>query len=186
MTTASDPPERDRPPQGGKALAASGFLDSINPFMTAPLDGSEGVTVLRRWGQGQRDSQPPDLGSALWATAPLAGNVSFGDCSAGDIAASEAEAWRLLRTMEGARQAERDDDSWNKTWSSYALPWLKRAESKPFLTKEPHQQKGLLQYHWHCQFQLLQYLLRRCHPCQHLQPQANRSLCPRPGPQCLQ
>uniref|UniRef100_A0ACB8E643 Uncharacterized protein n=1 Tax=Sphaerodactylus townsendi TaxID=933632 RepID=A0ACB8E643_9SAUR len=87
--TASDPSAGDRSPQ----------------------DGSEGVTVRHRQGQGQRDSQPPDLSSALWATVPLAGNVLFGDHSAGDIAASEAKAWRLLQTMEGAWWAERDDYS---------------------------------------------------------------------------
>uniref|UniRef100_A0ACB8EC19 Uncharacterized protein n=1 Tax=Sphaerodactylus townsendi TaxID=933632 RepID=A0ACB8EC19_9SAUR len=103
--SASDPPDGERPPPGPGDSASGGYLDSVNPFLTAPLDGEQGVTMRCRRGQG---SQIPDSGSALWATAPLAGNVSFGDRPSGDISASEAKVWRLLRTSEGAWKAERD------------------------------------------------------------------------------
>uniref|UniRef100_A0ACB8FTJ6 Uncharacterized protein n=1 Tax=Sphaerodactylus townsendi TaxID=933632 RepID=A0ACB8FTJ6_9SAUR len=65
--------------------------------------------MRHRRGQG---SQIPDSGSALRAAAPLADNVSFGDRPSGDISASEAEVWHLLRTSEGAWQAETDKYRW--------------------------------------------------------------------------
>uniref|UniRef100_A0ACB8F1Y3 Uncharacterized protein n=1 Tax=Sphaerodactylus townsendi TaxID=933632 RepID=A0ACB8F1Y3_9SAUR len=69
-------------------------------------------------------------------------------------------------------------DSWNKTWNNYVLPWLRRAETKLFLTKQPHQQEGLLQY-CRCR-QLLQYWyhLRQSHQGQHLHLQLSQDLCP--------
>uniref|UniRef100_A0ACB8F834 Uncharacterized protein n=1 Tax=Sphaerodactylus townsendi TaxID=933632 RepID=A0ACB8F834_9SAUR len=106
---ASYPPDGERPPPGSGDSTSRGYLDSVNLFLTAPLDGEQGVTVHRRRGQG---SQISDSGSALWATAPSAGNVSFGDHPYGDISASEADVWLLLRTSEGAWQAERDEYRW--------------------------------------------------------------------------
>uniref|UniRef100_A0ACB8ELG4 Uncharacterized protein n=1 Tax=Sphaerodactylus townsendi TaxID=933632 RepID=A0ACB8ELG4_9SAUR len=103
--SASDPPDGERPPPGSGDWASGGYLDSVNPFLTALLDCEQGVTVCRRQGQG---SQIPDSGSASWATAPFAGNVLFGDHPSGDISASEAEVWCLLWTSEGTGQAERD------------------------------------------------------------------------------
>uniref|UniRef100_A0ACB8EU05 Uncharacterized protein n=1 Tax=Sphaerodactylus townsendi TaxID=933632 RepID=A0ACB8EU05_9SAUR len=104
--SASNSPDGERPPPGSGDSASRGYLDTMNPFLTAPLDSEQGVTVRCRQGQ---NSQIPDSGSALWATAPLAGNVSFGDRPSGDISASEAKVWRLLQTSGGAWQAERDE-----------------------------------------------------------------------------
>uniref|UniRef100_A0ACB8EC32 Uncharacterized protein n=1 Tax=Sphaerodactylus townsendi TaxID=933632 RepID=A0ACB8EC32_9SAUR len=110
---ASEPAEGPRMPlggaTGGEAPTPGGFLDSIKQFMTAPLDGSQGVTVRRRRGLDYRESQPSGFGSAMWATAPLAENVSLPGRPSEGADSSEAEAWRMLQASEEAWDSEREE-----------------------------------------------------------------------------
>uniref|UniRef100_A0ACB8ETU7 Uncharacterized protein n=1 Tax=Sphaerodactylus townsendi TaxID=933632 RepID=A0ACB8ETU7_9SAUR len=110
---SSDPAEGPQIPlgsaTGGEAPTAGGFLDSINQFMTAPLDGSQGVTVRRRRGLDYRESQPLGFGSVTWATAPLAGNVSLPIRPSEGADLLEAETWRMLQVSEEAWDSEREE-----------------------------------------------------------------------------
>uniref|UniRef100_A0ACB8F2I1 Uncharacterized protein n=1 Tax=Sphaerodactylus townsendi TaxID=933632 RepID=A0ACB8F2I1_9SAUR len=94
----------------GEAPTLGGFLASINQFMTAPLDGSQGVTVRRPRGLDYRESQPSGFGSAMWATAPLAENVSLPGRPSEGADSPEAEAWRILLASEEAWDSEREGE----------------------------------------------------------------------------
>uniref|UniRef100_A0ACB8F4Z6 Uncharacterized protein n=1 Tax=Sphaerodactylus townsendi TaxID=933632 RepID=A0ACB8F4Z6_9SAUR len=111
--SASDPAEGPRIPLGsarsGEAPTPSGFLDSINQFMTAQLDGSQGVTMHHRQGLDYQELQPLAFSSVMWATAPLAGNVSLPSHPSEGADLSEAEAWRMLQVLEEAWDSEREE-----------------------------------------------------------------------------
>uniref|UniRef100_A0ACB8EMY7 Uncharacterized protein n=1 Tax=Sphaerodactylus townsendi TaxID=933632 RepID=A0ACB8EMY7_9SAUR len=92
--------------QAEKPLPQVDFLDSINQFMTVPLDSSQGVTVRHRRGLDYRDSQPSGFGSATWATAPLAGNWLLPSRPSEAAGSSEAEAWQILQASEEAWDSE--------------------------------------------------------------------------------
>uniref|UniRef100_A0ACB8F7L2 Uncharacterized protein n=1 Tax=Sphaerodactylus townsendi TaxID=933632 RepID=A0ACB8F7L2_9SAUR len=115
LDSASDPAEGPRM-LSGEATASggdptpTGLSDSTNLFLTAPLDGSQGVTVRRHRGPDYyRDSQTVGLGSASWAMAPLAGNVSVTARPFEVADSSEAEAWRMLQASDEAWDFEREE-----------------------------------------------------------------------------
>uniref|UniRef100_A0ACB8FTG5 Uncharacterized protein n=1 Tax=Sphaerodactylus townsendi TaxID=933632 RepID=A0ACB8FTG5_9SAUR len=113
--SSSDPAEGSRMQSGeattlGGDPTPTGFSDSTNLFLTAPLDGSQVVTVRRHRGPDYyRDSQIVGFGSASWATAPLARNVSVAGRPSEGADSSEAEAWRMLQASEEAWDSEREE-----------------------------------------------------------------------------
>uniref|UniRef100_A0ACB8END9 Uncharacterized protein n=1 Tax=Sphaerodactylus townsendi TaxID=933632 RepID=A0ACB8END9_9SAUR len=147
LDSIAEPTEGPRMPLEGATgrgvPTPGGFLDSINPFMTAPLDGSQEVTVHRRRGLDYRESQPSGFGSATWATAPLAGNVSLPARRKGLI-------YRKLKLGGCSRRRRR--------------PGIRNPRHQlPRLQFSLHQPRHLLRYLLQCQHQL-QFLLQ--HWCQ--------------------
>uniref|UniRef100_A0ACB8F0R8 Uncharacterized protein n=1 Tax=Sphaerodactylus townsendi TaxID=933632 RepID=A0ACB8F0R8_9SAUR len=110
--SASDPAEGPQillgSAAGGEVPTPGGFLGSINQFMSAPLDGSQGVTVCCH-GLDYRESQPSGFGSATWAIAVLAGNVSLPSRPSEGADLSEAEACWMLQLSEEARDLEHEE-----------------------------------------------------------------------------
>uniref|UniRef100_A0ACB8F088 Uncharacterized protein n=1 Tax=Sphaerodactylus townsendi TaxID=933632 RepID=A0ACB8F088_9SAUR len=99
---------------GGWHSSGCGILQGREKFHSCwPLsspDGSQGVTVRRRRGLDYyRDSRTVGFGSATWATAPLAGNVSVAGRPSEGADSSEAKAWRMLRALEEAWDSEREE-----------------------------------------------------------------------------
>uniref|UniRef100_A0ACB8FCB6 Uncharacterized protein n=1 Tax=Sphaerodactylus townsendi TaxID=933632 RepID=A0ACB8FCB6_9SAUR len=113
--SASDPAEGPRMLSGeatalGGDPTPTGLSDSTNLFLTAPLNGLQGVTVRRHRGPDYyRDSQTLGCGSASWAMAPLAGNVSVAGCPSEVADSSEAEAWWMLQASEEAWDSQREE-----------------------------------------------------------------------------